>query len=335
MVVNASKRPFNLATEQLRKAPSSTDCDVENQENLETFRRKRADWISWLSGDDVHAIWPQIHQIVWDDVLFRTVWKFRSEASAHARDDVGFNADVLRLLEVGFLTTQVTAIRRLTDPPERKDPKKNVLSLRRILEDIKLNHSAITREVYVACDGLPYECKIAERAFHNQHSAKPTSLWLPTTGPDAWGSSELAHSTFDRLADRNAESERTRGDLISMKWFEHLERKLSECDRVRTFVNKFIAHAADPISRSGLTDADTLISLDHLRECHRALYQTASFITTRVLWEGAGGALPVPQYHHLENLDKPWLSAIDISSARAFWEEQHAITETWENDIGW
>lgn len=333
-MVNASKRSFNLATEKLRKAPSSSDCDVENQENLVTFRRKRAEWINWLSGDDVHAIWPQIHQLVWDDVLFRTIWKFRSEASAHSRDDVGFNADVLRLLDVGFLTTQVTAIRRLTDPPER-NPKKNVLSLRRILEDIKLNHSVITREVYVACDGLPYEYEIAEHSLHNRRSERSPSMWLPTTGAEAWGSSELAHSTFDRLADRDAERGRTRGDLISMAWFERLEGKLSECDRVRTFVNKFIAHAADPISRSGLTEAETLISLDHLRECHRVLYQTASFITTRVLWEGAGGALPVPQYDHLENLDKPWLAAIDIASARVFWEEQHDLIGTWENDIVW
>jgi hypothetical protein len=101
----------------------AADCDVRNRENLEIFRRKRAEWMSWLKSDDPHSIWRQIQGLLWDDVLFRTVNELRREAVEHPKGDVGFNADFLRLIDAGFVTIQATAIRRLTDKPS-SDPKK-------------------------------------------------------------------------------------------------------------------------------------------------------------------------------------------------------------------
>ena len=51
---------------------------------------------------------------------------------------------------------QVLAIRRLTDTT------KNVLSLSKLLQDIRSHRQLLTRENYVAFDGLPYHYEVVE-----------------------------------------------------------------------------------------------------------------------------------------------------------------------------
>lgn len=315
----------------------AADCDVKNRENLEIFRRKRPEWIAWLKGDDPHSIWRQINRLLWDDVLFRTVNELRREALEHPKRDVGFNPEILRLFDAGFVTIQATAIRRLTDRPS-SDPTKGVLSLRRLIEDIKAHRDVITREVYVAYDGLPYDPEPAKQAWLERQLAKATDgvtfEWLPTTGTHAWNTSERVHNNFDRLADPGS-GLRSRDELMSLRWFGYLEDKLKACDGVRKFVNKFIPHAADPLSREGLTPEETAITLDRLDTCHRAIYQTAAFIYGPLLWEGSYGAVPVPQYDHLENLDKRWIAPGERDKAREFWDTNLDLVEAWEQEGLW
>jgi hypothetical protein len=194
----------------------------------------------------------------------------------------------------------------------------------------------ITREVYVAYDGLPHDPEPAKQWFERQFAnAKDgaTFDWLPTTGTNAWDTSELVHNNFDRLADPVCEP-RSRDDLISLRWFGYLEDKLKACDGVRKFVDKFIAHAADPLSREGLTREETAITLDRLRTCHRAIYQTAAFIYGPLLWEGSC-AVPVPQHDHLENLDKRWITPGEREQARELWDTHFDLVKAWEQESLW
>ena len=114
------------------------ECDVLDKERLRQFRDKRGEWISWLRGHDPHSIWRQITTILWDDVLFRTANDLRRQALDHPSENVGFNDAVLRLFDAGFVATQVTAIRRLTDR-QPKDRTKGVISLRRLVADIRVS----------------------------------------------------------------------------------------------------------------------------------------------------------------------------------------------------
>jgi hypothetical protein len=54
-------------------------------------------------------------------------------------------------LDQGYVATQVLAIRRLLDS------RKDVFSLRRLLDNITTHQHLITREIYVCNDGLPYD----------------------------------------------------------------------------------------------------------------------------------------------------------------------------------
>jgi len=315
---------------------SMSECDVKDRGKLETFRAKRSEWVSWLKSGDPHSIWPQINQILWDDVLFRTINDLRREAIEHPAVGVGFNANVLRLLDAGFVTTQATAIRRLTDKPDG-GRKRGVLSLRRLIKEIEENRGIITREVYVAYDGLPYDPNAPWQAWIEKQIRDGTvarTSWLPTTGPEAWGASEIVHKNFDRLAGVVPKA-RSRDDLILLKWFEYLERRLTECDSVRKFVDKFIAHAADPVSREGLTTEEKGVTLDRLRRAQKAIYQVAAFIYGPLLWEGSYGAVPTPHYDHLEYRDKSWLQTDRSASAHEHWRQHLAEVEAWEQEGAW
>lgn len=313
-----------------------SECDVKDDAKLETFRTKRSEWISWLKSDDPHSIWPQINQLLWDDVLFQTVNDLRREATEHPTEEVAFNGSVLRLLDAGFVTTQATAIRRLTDKPS-DDPKKGVLSLRRLIKDIEEHRETITREVYVSYDGLPYDPDGPRQAWIEKQIKDGTiscASWLPTTGPEAWGAAEIVHKNFDRLAGVTPDV-RTREDLILPKWFEYVESRLKDCDSVRKFVDKFVAHAADPVSRHGLSVEETGITLDRLCRAQKSIYQVTAFIYGPLLWEGSYGAVPNPQDDHLENLDKRWVLPERHDFAHDCWKRHLAVVEAWEQEGLW
>ncbi|HXF94051.1 MAG TPA: hypothetical protein VNK46_14955 [Nitrospiraceae bacterium] len=78
-------------------------------------------WSEWL---DRH-IWPQIQTMMFHDSFFK-LFSYARELTREFSGPIGW------LMEVGYVTTQAAAIRRLCDP------RKDVISLRRLLEELKL-----------------------------------------------------------------------------------------------------------------------------------------------------------------------------------------------------
>jgi len=311
-------------------------CDVSDKERLRQFREKRAEWITWLRGDDPHSIWRQITALLWDDVLFRTVNDLRREAVERPSEGVGFNGAVLRLFDAGFVTTQVTAIRRLTDRQPR-DPTKGVISLRRLIADIRDHRHLMTRELYVSYDGLPYEPEPVQAAWIEKRAAAGSlngMSWLQTTGPTAWATSQMVHDNFDKLSKRGPDG-RSRSDLIAPEWFDWLDSRLDVCNDIRKYTDKFVAHAAEPSSREGLTETQTGVTLDRLRLYQRAIYEVAAFLYGPLLWEGSYGAVPTPQYDHLENLEKGWIAKNASEVAHGHWNRNLEAIEKWESECLW
>src|SRR5574340_1557637 len=312
-------------------------CDVLDKARLTQLREKRREWISWLRGNDPHSIWRQITSLLWDDVLFRTVNDLRRHAAENPSAKVGFNGPVLRLFDVGFITTQVTTIRRLTDRQPR-DPTKGVISLRRLVEDIRARRELLTREVYVAYDGLPYDPAPVQSAWIEKKARDGTLGqfdYLETTGPNAWATSDMVHKNFDKLTKTVTPGSRSRTDLISPDWFDWLNERLDVCNDIRKFTDKFVAHAAEPSSRTGLPPEQTGVTLDRLAACHKVIYQVAAFIYGPLLWEGSYGAVPTPQYDHLENLEKGWIKDEELEIAHRFWNQNLDAIEKWESETLW
>jgi hypothetical protein len=51
-------------------------CDVADKRTLESYRAKRATWLSWINTDEHHAIWDVLAGMVWTDVSFRSLTQF-------------------------------------------------------------------------------------------------------------------------------------------------------------------------------------------------------------------------------------------------------------------
>ncbi|MFH1777145.1 MAG: hypothetical protein ABH952_06290 [Candidatus Omnitrophota bacterium] len=302
-------------------------CDIADKGSTKEFRKKRRQWIKWFIGKDANSIWNQISWNVWYFVLFRTIDDLRKLAMEQPIVNVAFNSSVLRLFYIGFATTQSTAIRRLIEkPPSNPNPKRAVISLQSITSDIEKHRHLLTRENYVAYDGLPYDSTPKSKSLRTG--------WIASKGPKAWPTSELAHENFDKLSNVKS-TRRKRTDLINKTWFRYLEKKLNICKDTKKYVDKFIAHGAAPSTRKSLTKTQKGISIDRLENCWKAIYQTASFIYGSLLFEGSYFPLPTPQFDHLENLNKQWVDSKNINVVYKYWDQHSKSINDWTQESLW
>ena len=128
--------------------------------------------------------------MVWTDVAFKTLTKFAEGDESSALN----NRLMVEALIDGHVATQVLAIRRLMD-----DGNSGIISLRRLVKDMRRNFRLFTRENYVCFDGLPYDYEAVLRKEMLEHAGKGM-FWGQTSGPAAHGTSRMAHEQFDRLA---------------------------------------------------------------------------------------------------------------------------------------
>jgi hypothetical protein len=315
---------------------SIDDCDILDKNKGEAFRKMRIKWIEWLHGEEPHSISHQISSMLWDHALFLVINELRRLAEVKPNKDVGFNGPVIRLFDVGFVTTQAVAIRRLIEKP-KKNPKWAVISLRRILKEIGDSLHLITRENYVCYDGLPYDYDSVQDKWRSSLAKTKNTVnsgFLPTSGPDAFPMSESVHKNFDMLAQVHPKN-RSRNDLIRPEILEHLDSELTKCENVKKYVDKFIAHAAAPETLTSLSEDERSLTLNRLESCHMTIYQVASFISVRLLWESNLGGLPVPQYDHFEYLDKRWATSNNLLKAHEKWNEYENEVSKWGSAEIW
>jgi hypothetical protein len=124
-------------------------CDVpqDRRSELQRFRAKRAEWLSWLETDEHHAIWSTLHSMVWADVAFKTLTGLAIDNEENALN----NSLVMEAMLNGHVATQVLGIRRLMDRGRGN------ISLRRLIIEVGSCFELFTRENYVCFDGDPYD----------------------------------------------------------------------------------------------------------------------------------------------------------------------------------
>ncbi len=289
------------------------DCDVQDKEALAIFRAKRANWNNWLFEERL-SISNQITHMLWNDAIYRTFNEARRLTINRESESLGFNGPLLHLLDEGFLVSQVMAIRRLTDR-NFYDPKKGVLSVLRLIDDMSANIDIFTRENYVSYDGSKYE-----------------GLSLEIDGIDKWMPWKNKHENFDTLSNVSPQN-RSRADRVNKYVFIKLNKELKICENLRTYANKFIAHTSDTIDRLKLTENQKKVTLDKLDQCYKAIIRVSSFIGVIVLFEHELGRVPTPQYNHLENIEKPMLSQDDLENLHNYWRERVEEVKCWNQNL--
>jgi hypothetical protein len=267
-------------------------CDVpkERRRALQSYRGKRRLWLQWLETDEHHAIWRVLSEMIWKEVAFRTLTGLAMRGANALNNPMLAEA----LLE-GHVATQVLAIRRLMD-----DSGSGVISLRRLLKDMRANVHLFTRENYVCFDGSPYDYR---------------------TVPEADGMSEFAHIQFDILAGV-APDARSRLDRLPVRLFETIERWCADsgANDLADWSSTYLAHAGGPEWRERI--APLRVTAYRIGGAIWALARTAEAMTAWLLNAGgrSGGLMPVAQFNQFESLDQPIVLEGGEAALRGLWD---------------
>jgi hypothetical protein len=182
--------------------------------------------------------------MLFNDLTYRSLVSAR--ASVPQEIEVSARTSTLAyLLDSGYVTTQVLAVTKLLDP------RRDVISVMRLLNDVRSRRKVITREIYVSGTGFPYEPKPTESDSYTP-SPEEAEFGLTTSNHNDWIQSYHLHETFDRLSRKNP-SNRSREDVISDSVFKRLHSWLEtpSIQKLDTLRDKFLAHAANATQRAG------------------------------------------------------------------------------------
>ena len=296
------------------------ECDVpaERRSALQSYRDKRRVWLSWISTDEHHAIWSTLHGMVWTDVVFKTLTNFGANDDENALN----NPLMFEALLNGHVATQVLAIRRLMD-----NGSSGIISLRRLVKELKRDFALLTRENYVCYDGLPYDYLRVRQARFEKNGGKwgQGSIWMPNEGPEADGTSELAHMQFDKLSAVNP-TKRSREDRLPVSLITTIEKWLDDsgADDLAKWSHAYLAHAGGPELRKKI--ADLTVTANKIAEAIRVLVRATEAISARLLFAGScsDALMPVAQFDPFAKLDQPIMQLGGQAAAYKVW---HQLTD--------
>lgn len=304
------------------------DCDVSDRGALAEFRRKRIEWIAWLADGD-NSIWRQINTMIWSDRLYWMINESRRISREQGGDFATRSGWLGEVFDKGYFATQLLALRKLTDPPSN-NPKRQVVSLRRLLDDLRAHRHLFTRENYVCLDGLRFDPEEARRSYWAT-APEIGAHYGKSGGPLDDGMSERMHRSFDALTDATTQS-RDRFECLREDVFDDLDGRLKAAplDEARAIANKRVAHAPDAASIpiQGLP----ALTFKELWQCQQALCEVASFTTVFIVQGSMHAVVPEPPLDMFNHWDKPFMPSVAKEELMELWEETSKERNVWGNE---
>jgi hypothetical protein len=298
------------------------DVPIERHSMLQSYRDKRRLWLSWISTDEHHAIWTVLSSMVWTDVAVKTLTNFAVGDDGNALN----NPLMIEALLHGHVATQVLAIRRLVD-----DGNSDIISLRRLVKDMRRNFALFTRENYVCFDGLPYDYEAVRhtRFMENAGNWGKGGIWVPTSGPQGDCISESAHRQFDQLAGIDP-AKRSREDRLSVSLLTTIEKWLDDsgADDLAKWSHVYLAHAGGPEARKRI--ADLTVTANKITDAIKVLAPATEAISAWLLFAGGrtNALMPVAQFNQFEKLDKPIMQVGGEATADTIWQQ---LSDEWNH----
>jgi len=310
---------------------SSDGCDVHDQEKLERFRELKTVWHELLHGDESHSLSGQFSDMMWQDAAWRTANEARRFADPD--DPTAAIAPMLAaMLDRGYVSGQVIAISRLLEVSSPKNPKRGVVSLRRVVDEISQARDLFTREVFVSHDGLPYDWEAARRA--ESLPSGSAVRWMESKGPGAWVTAMGQHEVFDSLS-RVSPDHRNREDRIADAVFDRLAAAFDDpvFADVLALRNKTVAHAADAFSRSQVKDLRKGLKLDEFAKAHYLLLGVMQVISSTLLYgHWIGATVPISQSNQFEHLQAAFVQPARLRDLVQFWHAHCSERDGWLSD---
>ena len=300
-------------------------CDVQDREKLALYREKIESWHELLIGDEEHSIFGQYTDMMWQDAA----WRMANEARRFTFEDgptSAINPILGKLIDHGYAMSQVIALSRLMEKSYPSNPKKAVVSIRRIVDEISTHRELFTREVCVAHNGLSYD-------WHPSPDSTPSQgvQWVEANGPNAYMMSCVRHMWFDQLSGISAYN-RNRNDLIPGLVFDRLitlidDPVFKEIEKLR---NKRVAHAADAYSRSQVDNLRKNLKFEELEKAHYILTGLIQAVSEGLLCGyRIGTSVPREQPDAFEHFDKSFIQPARMKEFYRFWCDHSQRREKW------
>ncbi len=300
------------------------NCDVDDRPLLTQYRKKWQTWLSWyeLSDDQPHSIENQLHQMFFNDLLYRSVVGGRQAASS---DEPNALAPALNyMLQMGYVTFQVLAITKLLDR------SRDVLSIAKLLDDISTHYQLITRENYVAGDGKPYDYEAVLLEAMKTGNVATHLFGIQAPGLSHALCAKERHEQFDRLSGVKQPDQRQRKDTIQPSVFEILKGWISNINlaKLRTLRNKYFAHAADDYASQSPTFQG--LSFSQVDEAQRSIIRVERALLDNVLrYEVGRDVVPLPPLGLFIGLDQPFATAASLTEMQSQWDALKKERDTW------
>jgi hypothetical protein len=294
--------------------------DVKDDGALKAYLEKRSEWFSLYDSnkDEPNAIQNQIQLMLLSEMSYRVLLEERQ----YAKDYDPINLPILtHLLYSGYFSSQILAVRRLFDPARRDD----VISLPRILNDMKRHQHLITREIFVSFDGTPYEPSVPDLGVPGlQARDSPFSNYVR---------SSQRHERFDGLSKRSARC-RNRFDRIHEDIFKKLDTWLdgSGAQRLITYSHKYLAHAADKPSRKKVVPAS--LSFSEVEIVQEAAVKVSGAIFDVILNSGiCSKVVPMTPLGFFGRVWDGTLMVEATSRMQKYWDDMAAIRDAWPDNL--
>jgi len=301
-----------------------------SQVSLEKFKASHALWKKCLDGEDRNSVINQIHMMIWNSAVFNVINEARKIAPTDTKGRKELNGMVHTFMDRCFVDSQFLCIRRLVDEEDIYGVK-GVFSLVSLLNDMKANHTLITRKNLFLIDGMEYDYKAVQQkelAYGDEQLKRGQSAYFLPNELDSL-SIRRRHELIDYLSEANPE-DRSPDDAVRPEVFDYLINKIKDTSKgISLYVNKFVAHSASPESREHGNTDDVKITFDHLRDAHKVISQVANFVDVAIISRASHNFLPIPQFNHLKFIDKGIVPSESIEVLSKAWQEFQKGTEEW------
>lgn len=295
-------------------------CDVPKVRRavLGEYRQFRRKCLEYLRDDVDTSVMNQVHDLAWHTAVFRTLNEAR-----RLEPDRAVNGVMWELITAGYTNLMTLGIRRLVDRDPRTDSVWNVIA------QVEKRPELLRRENFVCYDGLPYDSAAAfQKHVHSPGFVSGQAKWVSTTGPDAWGTSELLQKSFDALAGYPAN--RKRLDHVQPAILSALKARLSHesIEAVCTMADRVVAHAERIAEASQAVP--TTVTYNTIDTALENIVRVANFLSTNFFNDAAFGSIvPVPQFNVLEALDQPWVKAENLPALYEHWQKVSETMDQW------
>jgi len=297
--------------------------------SIEDYRAKRAEWLEMLDGEDQHSISKQIYGIMWDSAVSRALSQAIELAPRDSDGSPKVSFALADALHRWHASKQLLAIRKITEGYQGGE-KRAVFSFDPLLKDMVGHAHLFTRENMLAVEGVNGDPQAAAKtAAHIAQQVVGGAAYIPDNADPIL--SRDRNAFIDRLT-QSTEGTRSDSDVADSLVFENLQAKLvGASSRIKEHVDKLIAHAATPRSRTYVSDQSVLDGLTYreIWDAERNVCEAYLFLIL-LLKNASSGIVPEFDFgDQLEYLDQAWITNADLKEVRATWQGLEAETRTW------